>query len=406
MKKIILFFSLIACMVHANADNTVQVSSVIIPQGGAAELEIALDNSDDFTGFQMTLTLPVGVSLTSCNGSARLSEHTIGPKEIDATRTLLTCYPANLQEPTNIKGNSGVLFTLTLSVDPSLTQNSVIEANLSNIKFTDFDELPIPLEDVAFTITIGEPDDGRINFNETEMSLPPYPENEPVNVSVVRTIKANEWSTICLPFAMTMEQVKAAFGEDVQLADFRGVETEEDAENNTIGLTVNFSNVTNLEANHPYIIKVSEPVTTFTVDGVTIEPSEKIQVDRDEYIYSYTFMGKTYTVTFYNSFIGTYVAQTKIPSKALFLSGNKFYYATENTQHMKAFRGYFNFYNILTEVDGEYEVKMFIGGLETKVEGMNERKVPGTIYDLSGRKVTKPQQSGIYIVNGKKAIIK
>lgn len=50
---------------------------------------------------------------------------------------------------------------------------------------------------------------------------------EGVNVRVKRTIKANEWSTLVLPFAMTAEQVKSAFGNDVQLADFTGVETEE-----------------------------------------------------------------------------------------------------------------------------------------------------------------------------------
>ena len=41
-------------------------------------------------------------------------------------------------------------------------------------------------------------------------------------VRVKRTINANEWSTICLPFAITAEQVKGVFGDDVQLGDFTG----------------------------------------------------------------------------------------------------------------------------------------------------------------------------------------
>ena len=49
-----------------------------------------------------------------------------------------------------------------------------------------------------------------------------------VNARVLRTINAGNWSTICLPFAMDEAQVKAAFGDEVELGNFTGCDTEED----------------------------------------------------------------------------------------------------------------------------------------------------------------------------------
>ena len=100
----------------------------------------------------------------------------------------------------------------------------------------------------------------------------------------------------------------AAFGDDVQLADFTGC----DVDDTTGDIRVNFSDVTAIEANHPYIIKVSEPVTEFFADGVDITPEEEPYIDRDE---ETTGSGRNKKTT-YNSFIGTYVAETVVPDYA------------------------------------------------------------------------------------------
>ena len=38
-----------------------------------------------------------------------------------------------------------------------------------------------------------------------------------------RTFKAGEWNTICLPFSLTYDQLKATFGNDVQLLEYSGI---------------------------------------------------------------------------------------------------------------------------------------------------------------------------------------
>lgn len=82
-----------------------------------------------------------------------------------------------------------------------------------------------------------------------------------VNVKVERTLSSQYYNTLFLPFAMTAEQIKAAFGEGVQVATFTGMNSE---------TQFGFGNVTAMEANVPYLVKPAQEVNGFTVEGVTI----------------------------------------------------------------------------------------------------------------------------------------
>lgn len=95
---------------------------------------------------------------------------------------------------------------------------------------------------------------------------------------------------------MTEEQVTTAFGDDVKLGDFTGY-TAEGADENVTGIRVHFILATAIEANHPYIIKVSQAVSEFTADGVDVEPEDEP-----------TVAAVKRTKKQWSEFIGTYVA--------------------------------------------------------------------------------------------------
>ena len=59
------------------------------------------------------------------------------------------------------------------------------------------------------TLTITDAGTTRVLLDETSPDAPEV-SNGAVDVRVLRTIKANEWSTICMPFAMTAEQIDEA----------------------------------------------------------------------------------------------------------------------------------------------------------------------------------------------------
>ena len=260
------------------------------------------------------------------------------------------------------------------------------------------------LEDDATVRVSFDSDDLMSSIMTTAVAESPYYEldensttpieasEELVSVRVKRTIKANEWSTICLPFAMTEEQMKSddAFGSDVQLADFNDYTYD-----NTEGrICVHFQPATAIEANHPYVIKVSQPVSQFTVDGVDIDPQEAI-VDFD------TSRRKNQP----RQFVGTYVANTILDWGTLFLSGNKFWYSIGETK-MKAFRAYFNFIDLIPDFEDNYDARIVMS-FDEETTGVNDRMTmpDDKYYNLNGQRV-KPASKGLYIRNGKKVVIK
>lgn len=409
--KLIMFFSVIAGNVFSQ--NAFIVADTNVPQGGQGEMIVNYQFAEEgsIVAYSFALELPDGISLVpngqsfayekgdGYNISQRISINYVEEENL----YYIGC--VSLTSTVPFSETSGKLITLPLQADASVTQGDVLDAALKNVRLSTIGGSNIALDEVSFHIVIGQK--VRVLLDENDMSAPASSEGVAVDILVRRTIKANEWSTICLPFSMTAEQIEAAFPETtVQLADFIGCgEPVLDDEKEVMNFSFNFStNVTEIEPNHPYLIKVDKKVESFDVDGVTITPSDELNVDKDEI--KWRQGGRWYYD--YNSFIGTYEAQTEVPEDCLFLSGNKFWYSTGATK-MKAFRGYFYSYNILGDAyknatnsnvlltfnDAEGIVNVKVGPLPTK-----------ETYDLQGRKVSGSLKRGVYIIDGKKIVVK
>ena len=384
---------------HALADNFV-IQNVTVPQGGSADLVIGFNFTSESTkiGFTFGLGLPAGLTLAKDSEGDLLY---VKNSSIDKLN-IVSAGEGNIagqpsSETSSIKGTGGTLLTLTLCADASLEAGTVITVPVRQATFQQKVEgsvSDINIPDFSFEVTIGEPADGRVRLDENSTVMPEAAEG--VDVKVIRTIKANQWSTLCLPFDMTAEQVTAAFGEGVQLADFNGYEIVEDGDD-IVGVTVKFNSISAVEANHPCLIKVTEQVKEFTADNVTIDPEEEP-----------TVAAVKRTRKQWSELIGTYVAQTEVPEKTLFLSDNKFWYSTGATT-MKAFRAYFDFYDVLTEVDEAFSRFALVFEEETTgIKSIDNGQLTidnGAVYDLQGRRVKNPKR-GLYILSGKKVVIK
>lgn len=399
MKKIKVLLAAMLGMVAgmATADE-VAVGNVTVPKGGQAVVSINLNNPDKiYTAGQMQLTLPEGVTAvlnsngnpTAAKGERMAEDHAIGTAHLEDGTDLFTIFS---QSSAAITGTEGAMFHVTVTADASLEVGTVLEGALTDIEMTTTDAVPTLFNDQTFTITIGEQADTRTVLDETSTTVP---ESETgVDVRVKRTINAGEWNTLCLPFAMTEAQVKEAFGDDAELADFTGWSSEEDEDGNIVNITVNFTDVTEVEANHPYIIKVSEDVSEFSVDGVDIQPEDEPTVQ----------VGKKKAERGY--FTGTYVADTEVPEDDIFLSGNKFWYSAGQTR-MKAFRAYFEFADVLTDMDSSAaKIAMSFDKDKTGISRVTSNKEGnGATYNIAGQRVLKPT-NGIFIKDGKKITIK
>jgi len=393
MKKSLILM-LTACFIGwgpAQADNVLTVSDVNVPQGGQATIEIGCDFDTEFTAFELQLSLPEGLSLLEDEYGKPVVEkafegsHAVSGNLLPSNGNYkFTCYSTNesdLSMPV-----SGALIRVTLKADAGLAVGSEYVAKVTASEFTrTADSKGENLDDVSFTVHIVE---FRTVLDENA-TTEPIAENN-ANVRVRRTIKAGEWSTICLPFALTEAQVKAAFDNDVLLGDFNDYVFDDVAGT----ISVNFQSVKAIEANHPYIIKVSTPISEFTADGVDIDPQEAI-VDFD------ASRRKNQP----RQFVGTYVANTVLDWGTLFLSDNQFWYSTGSTM-MKGFRGYFNLIDLIPDFENNYESRVSMVFDDGSAAGIHQRMNTdghgAVVFDLQGRRVDEPKAKGIYIVNGKK----
>jgi hypothetical protein len=231
-------------------------------------------------------------------------------------------------------------------------------------------------------------------LRETATSLPVVDETEEVDVVVYRTLKAGEWSTICLPFDMDEDQMKEFFGDEVQLAKFDKY-TATNSGSDVTGITISFTAVDladdGFEANVPYIIKPSktEDITSFELTTMVAPDDVKAGSNKKGWFY------------------GTYEAETVVPENSLFLNGNKFYYSTGKTK-MKAFRAYFTLPVVLADVSNASSRIALSFEETTDVKELKSSRIEGlkSYYNLKGQRVEAPVKKGLYIQNGKKKVVK
>lgn len=395
MKKLLFLATLLIACTTALAEEKIEVEDFNAPLGGQTYLDVrfSFNENHDYVSYQFKVELPEGLSFVT-NEYSKVpvvlgdgQPSALYTPDQNTTSSILTCY-SNPSTPISV--SNGLLIRIPIEVSSSLSLGETLNGKLSGVEFSTSNAVATPFADASFTVTIVE---NRVVLDETSTVAPTAADG--VNVLVKRTINANEWSTICLPFAMTEAQVKAAFGNDVQLADFSSWSSEEDNEGDIISITVGFEDVSSIEANHPYIIRLSTSISDFLVDGVDVDPEEEPTVQVGKKKAEKGFL------------IGTYKSNTTVPENNLFLSNNKFWYSNGNTK-MKAFRAYFEFYDVLTSVGSAgSRINMHFNSdsESTDIRDIMDANQQNRYYDLQGRQVKTPGK-GIYVKNGKKVVVK
>lgn len=407
MKKLfvtILMLSLahVCVLKAANTDittlyNIVYVEPFEAEAGDQVYITFKMKNTAPIRGLQFDLYLPEGVTLDKT--SAALSSDRLPSGDhhaiefTDNTDTDNTDYIQvliNSSYDEVFVGEDGTLFTAIIDIANTVSVGDH-PINLKAMKLSETNINNFYTQDnIESTLTITGVSDGKVKLNENSETLPIAQEG--VDVKVTRTISANNWNTICLPFDMSEAQVEAAFGSGYELAEF------DDYEVTGTQITIKFTSATPdkngilLSANTPYIIKTESQISQFTVDEVDID------ADEEEAISFNTKKLKDATGIFY----GTLKAGTVIPSDNLFLSNNKFWYSTGTTT-IKGFRAYL----WIDDFKSSSPAPTFVvNGETTRINELNIVDGDGRIYNLNGQHIENPTKKGVYIQNGKKVVMK
>ena len=198
-------------------------------------------------------------------------------------------------------------------------------------------------------------------------------------VKLDRTVKADTWSSFTVPF-----DIPAA-----QIPDIITIKKLESSSLNGEYVTLNFTSADNIEAGVPYMMKSPVEISNIKVYGVDVD-AELNNVETD-----YAVMKGNMT-------------PMNVPEGAFFISNNTWYEAAAGKPvSMKAFRAYVELTDA-AQAAGARGFEMNIDGEVTRIDAVSQSgnaQFNGTAYDLQGRRVEKPVR-GLYIINGKKVLVK
>lgn len=393
MKRLVYIFAVLLFGITSASAQKLIIEDCDAPLGGVVKVAVKYQKENkNLNAARFNLDLPEGLSLVMDTSTEAAYEMDASNSTGFAGASSINGFAVFATGSAHFAGDAGTLLTFQIQVDKEkLSIDDVVEVTVRNISVSD-DDKDYDLDQFTFKVTIV--DNITILDDESE-DAPTAAEN--VKVKVLRTINANNWSTICLPFAMTEEQVVAAFKEDVKIAEFTGCTFDDDAGN--IMLDFTSKSTKTIEANHPYLIKVSEAITHdvgFTADKVTIAPEDEPVVEVDG-----------------GTFIGTYeklnaIGTTRKP--ALFIANNQFWFSYK-TASLKPYRGYFEIEDLKEFVENA-KVGFLVNDELTYIDGFAHQQVVNGVYDLSGRKIKLENgdvtrlQKGVYIIDGKKVTIK
>lgn len=341
-----------------------------------------------FTGYYTYLDNLSGFKLA-------LKEHdaTITAKNIPSSKTKYATYTATVtvkelvgkDEELTAKffiGNTqyGDAVTKTVSANASETFTVSFEMPATAISgeayFTVANEY-ISLTSDKVAVTINEP----LTFDETATTLPEYSTDyyDYNDVVVLNYTAKSGWNTISVPFQLDEEALSAIFGEGWKAYVFSCYSENE----------LKFETTTSFYAGYPYIVYV--PVAATHEDGVVFKtiktPASSGKSDERS--------GAKFQGTFTPMAEGTLAGKYGVTPDGKIRKGGA-------NATMPGFRGYFEL-----PADAPAPTLSFTdeNGETTYIRGIEAEQILKGAYNLQGQPVDTPTK-GVYIINGKKVVIK
>lgn len=252
----------------------------------------------------------------------------------------------------------------------------------------------------GFTFGASSTEETNVSISQTDGYT--YEAKNNTTVTLTKPLKANVWNAICLPFSMTEQQVRNAFGEDARIAEFKKV--EESGKKAVASFGMHYYQL--ITAGKPCLIKPSQvnENDTYTIKGVTIDAENALTIADSKKKFD---------------FVGTY-ARTTMPVNSHFLGSNdgKLYYITADKEisGLKAFFQPVSTSNAKLSIafdstDNDFDNNTT--GIEAIKDYMDQDAANSSankgIYNINGQFMgTNPAilPQGIYVKNGKKFIVK
>lgn len=264
-----------------------------------------------------------------------------------------------------------------------------------------------------------------------------------------RTMNTDKWNSLVLPISLNVGQVKSIFGDQVHISEFKGAYDKNHPQRiifDPITANRNDPDAIAIEEGKLYLVKptadggmpTGQPEKTFNKDGYDISVTDYYTIvgvtfKKKSEIADNAYSGRVMSDPGYEDFdtkqqvqfVGTYVMcfdNDLIPAYSYVLNGNNlggtaglWYYRTVETK-TKGFRGWLQSVTGQASNVFEYEIEGVVeqvNGNTTAIDGIEAaQQHSANIYNLNGQLVrqgatsTEGLPSGLYIVGGKKLVVK
>ena len=297
-------------------------------------------------------------------------------------------------------------------------------------------------------------DEDQTDAGYIKAQAPEMDENATLQKSEVylhRTMNPGKWNSLVLPINLTVGQVMRIFGNQVRVSEFKGAIDANHPQRiifEPIKADQTDPDAIAIEAGKLYLVKptadggmpanqeekelkyngqTTKFTSYYTIAGVTFKKKSEI----GDNVYSGRVMGTEGNESWGESnapqvqFVGTYVKcfdKDQIPANSYVLNGNNlggtqglWYYRTVKTK-TKGFRGWLETIGDRPSKGIQYEIEGVVdqvNGDATAIEGIEAaQQHNANIYNLNGQLVrqgatsTEGLPSGLYIVGGKKVVVK
>ena len=221
-------------------------------------------------------------------------------------------------------------------------------------------------------------------------------------ITYTRAFNNTSWQSLYVPFEITVTEDLLNEFDFAYINAARQYDYDDDGEIDN--LTIEVFKVKNgtLRANHPYLIRAkSTGSKTITVNDATLFATASNSVTCSATSLSFTFKGAYETLT-YDDLAGCRLlggGEWKTPSATATMKPMRFYMKIESRGSDQ----------IIPAASSATPIRMTVVGEDGDATEIiptpNPSREGGEFFDLQGRRVEHPE-NGIYIINGKKVIVK
>jgi len=211
-----------------------------------------------------------------------------------------------------------------------------------------------------------------------------------VKISGLTLYKDTYWTSICLPFSLSQVEIETSPLAGAVICTLSSATFEDGT------LSLVFANQTAITAGTPYLVKWTESGTNI-VDPIFTGVKLSTKTEGEVQCGNATFKGTFDLISF--------EAENQ---DVLFLGGENTLYYPESGASIGAFHSYFELNIPEPEAN---PIKAFVLNFDDETTSIQEisntSNTSNAIFTLDGRRLNdKPATAGLYIINGKKVVIK